>query len=333
MILNPAVVALVGSSALICGLALLAAGAGLTVVAGWDPGDSGPRQLARERRSFLVEAVLTMVLGCQLASLFLFVATTEHLHGLFTGAMCAAGTLNASSFGYPTLLLKLQVFGLCGLWVVANRATASAASTGLIRFKYLSLLPLAGGLVAENILQYRYFASLEPDIITSCCASIFSERASGLGAELAAMPAAACRVAFLAGLGTVLGAGALVLLSRRSPEPYAALALPFGVLSMAAVVSWVGPAFYQLPNHHCPFCLLAPDHHYVGYPLYAALAVAVVTGSGSGIVHRLRSIDPLGCIRPAEERRLCVASMIGFAVFALIALWPVAATIYRTGGK
>ena len=36
---------------------------------------------------------MTYPFGFQLASLFLFIYTADHLHPLFVGAMCAAGTL------------------------------------------------------------------------------------------------------------------------------------------------------------------------------------------------------------------------------------------------
>lgn len=333
MILSPAVLALLGCSALVGAAALLAAASGLSAVIGWNPDDSRPAQLARERRTVLVDATVRVVLGSQLVSLFLFVATADHLHSLFTGAMCAAGTLNANPFGYPTLLVKTAVFVLCGLWLVANRATAAAASSGLVRFKVIFLVIVAAGVAAENVLQYRYFAGLDPETITSCCATIFSDRAAGVGAELAALPASGCRIAYLAGLALTLAAGARSLAPGRSPTLFAILTVPLGGLSLAAVVSWIAPAFYQLPTHHCPFCLLSPGHHFVGYPLYSSLSLAVVAGAGSGLVHQLRSIDPLRCIRPGAERQLCAASMIGFVFFSLIALWPLLTTGYHAGGS
>lgn len=332
MILSPAVLALLGCSAMVGAVAALAAAVGLSVAIGWNPEDSGPRQLARERRSFLVEAGLKLIFGCQLASLFLFVATAEHLHSLFTGAMCAAGTLNASPFGYPTLLVKSVVFLLCGVWLVVNRASPAAASTGLVWFKHLSLVLVAGGLLAENVLQYRYFAGLDPEVITSCCATIFAAGAGGVAAGLAALPPLPCQIAFLAGLVLTMGAGLRALRPGSSPAAFALLTVPLGALSVAAVISWIAPAFYQLPTHHCPFCLLSQKSGFVGYPLYASLSLAVVAGGSSGLVHRLRSIDPYHCIRPAEERRLCVTSMVCFTCFSLIALWPVLATGYRAGG-
>lgn len=331
MLLSPAVLALVGGSALVGGITAAAAVAGLSAASGWNPDDGGTRQLARERRLLLVEVALKVALGCQLLSLFVFVATVDRLHPLFTGAMCAAGTLNASRFGYPALLAKLAVFGLCGLWLVAHRASPAATGTGLVRSKQLLVLAVLAALMAENVLQIGYFSDLDPEILTSCCATIFSAEAGGIGADVAALPVGASRVAFFALLALTLAAGLRFLRRNRNPALYAALAVLLGLVSAAAVVTWVAPGFYQLPTHHCPFCLLSRQHGHVGVPLYLFLAVAVVAGVGVGVVRGLRGLDPRS-IRPAEERRLCAASMIGFALFALIAAWPTVASDFRMEG-
>ncbi|MGD2116597.1 MAG: hypothetical protein PVG07_16200 [Acidobacteriota bacterium] len=330
MLLSPAVLALLVCSALACAVAAVAAGASLSVVAGWNPDDASARQLSRERRAFLVETTVAVVLVWQLLSVALFVATVEQLHPLFTGAMCAAGTLHASPFGYPTLSIKLAVFALCGLWLVAHHAAPAAASTGLVRARHLALPVLAGALAAENAVQLRYFADLDPAIITSCCATVFDEAAGGVGAGLASLPVPETRAVFFAGLAATLGAGWHAVRRRRSPVLFSVLSVLLGGISVAAVVAWVAPGFYELPTHHCPFCLLSAEYFYVGFLLYLFLAVAVVAGAGSGLVHALRALDPLGSIAPAEERRLCFASMAGFALFALLAVWPMAVMTLRT---
>jgi hypothetical protein len=140
------------------------------------------------------------------------------------------------------------------------------------------------------------------------------------------VPARASRLAFFAGLATTVGAGGHYLARGRSPVPFALQVVPLAALAVVAVVSWIGPGFYQLPTHHCPFCLLSWRYGCVGHPLYAALAVALVCGCGSGVVHRMRSLDRFGCIRPGVERKLCAASITGFATFSAIALWPAATT-------
>ena len=332
MILSPAILGLLCCSALVGAVAALAAAVGLSVMFGWDPEDSSDRQLARERRSFLVEAALRVVLGCQLLSLFLFIATADRLHPLFTGAMCAAGTLNASRFGYPTLLVKMAAFLLCGLWLVVSRASLTAGSTGLVRFKQASALCIVGALLAENVLQYRYFSDLNPEILTSCCATLFNEDAAGLGANLAALPVRESRVTFFAALALTFGTGLRSLRNTRSPALFSVFAVLLGIVSVAAVITWIAPGFYELPTHHCPFCLLSSEYGYVGYPLYGLLSLGVVAGGGAGLVHTLRAIDPLDSIGPGEERRWCVTSMAAFVLFFLIAVWPMLASDFRMEG-
>jgi len=332
MLLHPAVLSLMWCSAVVGCIAVVAAAAGLTVAIGWNPEDSSRRQLARERRSLLVSSALTVVLGWQLVSLFLFVATAEHLHSLFPGAMCAAGTLNASPFGYPTLAVKAAVFVLCGLGLVVMRASAGAWTVGLVRFRHLFLLGLAATLLAENLVQFRYFADLDPDVITSCCATIFSEGKDGIGADLAGLPVQPSRLGFFGAFAVTMGAGLRNLARGGSPELFAVLVLPLTALALAAVVTWIAPGYYQLPTHHCPFCLLSWRYGFVGHALYGALAVGLVAGCSSGLVHRLRILDRFSCIRPGFERKLCIASMSGFVAFSLIALWPIAISGVRLDG-
>jgi len=331
VVLNPAVLTLLCCGAVVCGVTAWAAISGSASLIGWDPADGGARQLARERRLLLVEAALAVLLGWQLVSLFLFVATAERLHPLISGAMCAAGTLNASPYGYPTLAIKVVVSGLCGLWLVVNRASPGAIGTSLVRFKQLSVLVVLAPLAAGTVLELRYFGDLDPAIITSCCSTLFGEQAAGIGSELASVPAGPSRAAFFTLLALTLLSGLAVLLRRGAPELFATLALLLGVVGMTGVVSWVAPGYYEMPTHHCPFCVLAGEHHYIGYPLYAALGLAVVTGAGTGLVHRLRRVDA-EAIRPAEEGRLCRASMLGFLLFTAIAVWPMAVSGFRLEG-
>jgi len=38
-----------------------------------------------------------------------------------------------------------------------------------------------------------------------------------------------------------------------------------------AILSFISVYFYELPTHHCPFCILQKEYGYVGYPLYLTL--------------------------------------------------------------
>lgn len=332
MLLHPAVLALLITSVVVCALAVAAAAAGLASVVGWDPADGGARQLARERRMLLVEATVTVVCVVQLAALVAFVATVDRLHPLFAGAMCAVGTLNADPYGTPALVTKVATVALCGLWLVVQRATVGAAGAGIVRVKQLAVQVLAAVLVADAALQTRFFAGLDPDVITSCCARVYGVEGAGLGADLAAVPPSVAEAAYFGLLVALLALGVAVVRGLPLSGLFAAAALALGAVAGLGVVTWVAPRWYELPTHHCPLCVLAPEVHLVGYPLYAALAVAVVAGVGAGVVRALRRLDRAASIAPAEERRLCVASMVGYAAFTALAVWPLLMSDFRLGG-
>lgn len=332
MILNPAILALLCCSALVLGITAVASVAGATIFLAWDPADHSSQQLARERRVLLIESVLKVVLSCQIVSLLLFIVTVHRIHPLFTGAMCGAGTLNASRFGYPALYLKLLVFGFCGLWLVIHHASAAADGTAIVRIKQVLIFALLGALGAENFLQYRYFSDLDPEIITSCCATIFGSQAPGLGAGFAAMPVQASKLTYFGSLGVMIATGLRFLGRGRAASLFVLVAVLLGAVSVAAVITWIAPAYYELPTHHCPFCLLTPRVGYVGYPLFALLCIAVVAAAGIAVLRGLRALDPLRTIQPAIERKLCLLSMISFVLFSLIAAWPLVASNFRTGG-
>lgn len=332
MVFGPAVLALLGSSLMVSAITVGAVAAGLAVVVGWDPEDGGAAQLRRERRQLLVEAIVRVAFSCQLLSLLLFVACVDHLHLLFTGAMCAVGTLMASPLGFTALGLKLWAFVLCALWLLVARSSEGCGARRLVQLKHLSLIPVAGVVLADGLVQALFFADLDPEVITSCCAALFGREAPGAAAGVAALPDGPSRVAFLGAMGLTLATGWRCQTSGRGGPLFAACACLTGVVTALAIVIWVAPDYYQLPTHHCPLCLLAAEHGFVGYPLYVALLVAVVAGAGRGLVGGAAALDPTGPDPAASQRRLCRISVASFLVVLCLALWPAVAAGLRVLG-
>ena len=333
MILHPGVLALLAGSALVSALLLVSAWNGLVILRRWDLASGSALQLSLERRTYLVSTIVGYVLAFEVVSLFLYVYTADALAPMFTGAMCAAGTLAADGWGYPVLVLRLANFVLAGLWLVLNRADTLGHDYPLVRPKYVLLLALTPLVLAEAVLQARYFLALEPEVITSCCGSLFSRGGtSGVGAGLAALPAAPLAVALYATAGAAGGAGAAIGRWWRGARG-AALAVLLGAAAalalaagLAAVVSWVSPYVYELPTHRCPFCLLQAEYGWVGYPLYATLLGGAVCGMGAGVLVPARRVPSLAEAVPALQRRLAIAAAVLFALFAAIVTWKVLAS-------
>ena len=153
MIFHPAIIGLFFSSILIGFMVLYCAFYGIRIIRRWDILSGSELQLSLERRTYLISTFLSYIFGFQLLSLFLFIFTADQLHPFFVGAMCAAGSLYANSFGYPVLLLKILNFFMAGLWLILNHADNQASDYPLIRKKYIFLLALAPFILAEAVLQ------------------------------------------------------------------------------------------------------------------------------------------------------------------------------------
>ena len=329
MIINPASVALVGGSLLGAAMVAGAAVQGWEILRAWDLSSGSSRQLELERRTYLVSTLVGKAMVFQVVSLFLLVFTADALAPQFTGAMCAAGSLKADEHGYPALLLGLVTAVLAGLWLILDRADEQGHDYPLIRVKYAALLVLAPLVLAQAWLLGAYFLGLQPEVITSCCGSLFSAAGRGAGADLAALPP---RWAGGLLLGTVGTAVAAALVFRWSGRGALVLAVSAGAalpISLAAVVAFVSPYVYELPTHHCPFCLLQREYHWIGYPLYASLIGGAVAGLGVGLLAPFRRVASLATSIPLLQRRLAVLSAVALSGFGALVAWSVLASSLR----
>jgi hypothetical protein len=320
MILHPAIIALLVSSGMISLLVLYAAWYGVRIIRSWDIHSGSSMQLDLERRTYLISTVLAYAFGFQLISLFLFIYTADSLCTLFTGAMCAAGTLNVNEYGYPVLILKILNFILAGLWLIVNYADNRGYDYPLIRKKYAFLIGMTPLLIAETVLQARYFLGLHPDVITSCCGSLFSGGGQGIASEISAFPANTMKALLSFAMAMTLGAGIWFHRKQRGGYFFSIVAGASFPIALAAVLSFIAPYVYELPTHHCPFCLLQREYGYVGYPLYAALLTAGVTGLGVGILMPFTATASLSRIIPPLQKNLALLSFLFYALFTAIVL-------------
>lgn len=332
MILQPGILALVSASIIITLLVLYAGWYGLRILLKWNIASGSELQLTLERRTYLIATILSYCLAFQIVSLFLFIYTADSLHVLFTGAMCAAGTLNVNPYGYPVLLLKIGNCLLAGVWLIVNHADTRGYDYPLIRFKYALLLALAPLIVLETFLQFRYFAGLTPDIITSCCGSLFSIDRASLSGDLAALPARPMEIAFYASMGMSILCGGYFYLKRKGGYLFAAASAGTLVVAVASLVSFICLYFYQLPTHHCPFCILQKEYGHVGYVLYAALFGGGVAGLGVGALMPFRRRGSMVRIIPPLQRRLTATTVLLYLLFTLIVTWRILTTSFRLGG-
>lgn len=323
MIFHPGILALLLGSALSC-LALLVAGhSALAIVRGFDIRSGSERQLALERRTYLVSTVVTCAFGFQLLSFFLFLFTADLLHPLFPGAMCAAGVLNGNRFGYPALLLKGVTFLLAGTWLILNAADNRGYDYPLLRKKYLFLLAILPFVLAEAAVQALFFLGLDPGVITSCCGALFSPERSGVPSWLGGAPPLASLAGFYLGVAACLGAGLYFRKHGRGGYLFSLASLASFFLSAVALASVISLYVYEMPSHRCPFCLLHGEYGYVGYLLYLGLLGGGVAGAGVGLLTPFRNVGSLRESLPSMQGALVRATMIQYSLFAAISTFEI----------
>jgi hypothetical protein len=324
MIQHPGILALLVASGIVSLLLAAAGWQGFRILLGWDLRSGSEVQLDLERRTYLVSTLVANALLIQILSLFLFIFTAEGLHNQFVGAMCAAGSLAVNAYGYPTLLMKVATCLLAGVWLVLHRADTQGYDYPLIRPKYLLLLVLVPLVLTETWLQLSYLTGLKADVMTSCCGSLFGQGRQGFAAELAGLPLWLMQPVFWGTFAALLAAGFLLLRFRRGAGLFAGLSLAYLFVAVAALISFFCLYIYELPTHHCPFCLLKREYGWVGYPLYATLLGGAIAGLGVGALGLFRNRESLAAVLPTLQARLAWSALVLAALFTLIVgLWMI----------
>jgi len=237
--------------------------------------------------------------------------------------MCAAGSLNVNKYGYPALVMKIICFFLCGIWLIVNYTDNKGLDYPLIRFKYKLLLVITALLGLETYLVIGYFMELRPNVITSCCGTLFSTDADSFAGSIASLPSIPSKVLFYLSVVLVIRSGIHFLVTGKAARIFSYFSNWLFLFSFMAVISFISLYYYELPTHHCPFDLLQRDYNYIGYPLYLALFAAGITGAGAGVIDRFKEAPSLKSAIPGLQKKLCLLSMIGYTVFTLIATYPI----------
>jgi hypothetical protein len=296
---------------------------GALILKYWDISSGSETQLHLERRTYLISTIMAYALAFQLLSLFLFIYTADNLHIFFTGAMCAVGSLNVNQWGFPVVFLKTIIFLLGGMWLIINYVDNQGYDYPLIKTKYLGLLLIAPLIIAESIIQFKYFQGLKPEIIVSCCGSLFTSDAKGVASEIISFPRILMEIVFYTSITCSLILGVWFYRTAKMGYLLAISVFMTFIISIASLVSFISIYIYELPTHHCPFCFLQKEYGYIGYALYLLLMAGGLAGMGVGLLVPFREVPSLKATLPTIQKHLALASVIFYALFAAIATYQI----------
>jgi hypothetical protein len=321
MLLSPAILALILVSAVISLMLMLAGGFAVQLLRLWDISSGSELQLRLERRTYLISTLLTWAFGSELISLMLFIYNAESMSGQFVGAMCATGVLNVNEWGWPTLFLKIAIFFSGTVWLAINYLDNRGFDYPLVRIKYFLLLLIIPMVITEFYVQTRYFLEMNPDVITSCCGSLFSVDAKGVAAEVSSLSA---RDAVIALYGTgllVMLSGTWTLQRKQGGLIFSLSGIAAFVAAIMSIISYISLYIYAHPHHHCPFCILKSGHDYAGYTLYVPLFLATSLALAAGSISVWRKIPSVHSSVEVVAPKLIYLALILFNLFYALATW------------
>jgi hypothetical protein len=168
---------------------------------------------------------------------------------------------------------------------------------------------------------WSYFLNLKANVITSCCGSLFSTDEKGLAAGVAELPVMPMQAAFFGVMTLTMGSGVYFLLRGKAGKLFAVAGTLAFPMSVAALISFISLYFYELPTHHCPFCILQREYHYVGYLIYVTLLVGGIAAAGVWALMPFRSVPSLQGTLPSIQRRLAGTVLTLYAAFVALVVF------------
>lgn len=334
MFLNSWSLGLTISSLFVLILGIFAGRTALRVLRYWNPSSDSNLQIRLENEIWLASTLVEYGLGFQIFTLILFVLAADHFCHVIVGAMCATGALLANNFGMPALFVKIAGVFLYGFWIILHKLDISIETYPLVKLKYIYLLLILPLLFSDLILQTLYIANLSPDIITSCCAVVFGAATKTGQNLLESFNEQTLLTLYYGSIIVLVGAGSILL--KRWFLPLVVLFssgwLAFLGLAIVAIITVFSSYIYAMPYHNCPFCILKPEYHYIGFVLYFTLIPASFFGLSILFVEPLKRISDLA--EPVKKYQHMAITISLILLLLLVATSSYHYLLYQiTGGE
>ncbi|WP_338766809.1 hypothetical protein WAF17_04555 [Bernardetia sp. ABR2-2B] len=247
-----------------------------SIIRKWNISSNDETQINLERRTFLVGAVLELVLLFQSFSLIAFLITiNEHIPSLLRGAMCATGALEANQYGYPLLYFKIGSLFVYSSFLFLHFLDRKEPTYPLTPQKYYLVFPAFFCVSTELILMCLYFWNINPDLIATCCSVSFFSQEIDATNFLSSSTFINEGVFIWVLTGGVLGIYLIFnLISKRVKESLFSAFLFFIVgvfyiiLSVYVLKFFFVKYIYGLPSHLCLFDIFFQKYNYIGYFIF-----------------------------------------------------------------
>ena len=273
---NQVIVFLLGESILFM-LLFIAFIVSLKVLVKWDFESFTPFQFTLERQSYLVSTIILFVFLLKFILVAYFIFTIDALAPLLPGAMCGAGVIKANAYGSYLLILKFFILFLLTLWLYVHFYDMHTKNHQWFKQKSWLFSLIFIFIFSELVLDFGYFSNIDTHMPVSCCSALFGqlEGANPLPFGLS--------VPLLLVLFYLLYILIILTLKSGYTMVYITANVLFMFIAYYAVVYFFGTYIYELPTHKCPFCMLQPEYHYIGYLLWGSLFMGSYIGLSDAV--------------------------------------------------
>ena len=277
MLLTPQILTLTILNIIFLGFSSIAFVLSIKIFLNWDINKTTQYQYKLEKQSYLTATIIKYIFIVKLPLFLFFIFTMDKLSLVVSGAMCAAGVVNATSYGVYLLILKILNIYLFGFWLVMHKIDLDSELLPYTKIKFGFFLLLFILLAIEIVVEFKMFSSIDPNKLVDCCGVLYSSTSSSYISIIFQIDPKILVFCFYINF-------ILIAISYYfdKKELFAFLNLVYLIISIITLIVFFGTYIYELPTHHCPFCMLQKDYYYIGYLIYALLFIGTFNGIVSG---------------------------------------------------
>jgi len=279
MILSADIITIGVVDSIIVVLSTLAFFISLEIVVFWDSNSREGLQYRLQKRNYLAATIIKFILYLKIPFFLFFIYTLDNLSNILPGAMCGAGVVNSSSVGTPLLMLKILNIYLFAFWLALHQVDMKSMEQKYLKMKFVFFLVIYLLMMVEIFMEFRFFQALDINKVVDCCGVIFSHTDGSYISRVMNLSHSVI-------LGWVYGVFGVMVGSYffKKFTLFSFLNLLFLVIALLSLIAYFGTYIYEVPTHHCPFCLLQKEYHFVGYFLYIFLFLGTLYGMLAGLL-------------------------------------------------
>ncbi|OHE07818.1 MAG: hypothetical protein A2513_07930 [Sulfurimonas sp. RIFOXYD12_FULL_33_39] len=279
MLLTPEVLTILILNLIFTLFALIAFVLAIKIYINWNINSTSQIQYSLEKQSFLASTIIKYIFAIKVPLFLFFIFALDKISNVLTGAMCAAGVVDATKYGTYLIILKIVNIYLFAYWLKLHAEDIKDKNQPYTKLKFGFFIVLFFLFISEVVLETVMFNSIEIDKMVSCCGSIYSSSANSTISGLFSLDTTTILTLFYT---NYLLIAIFYFLKKR--YVFAVLNILFIIIALISLITFFGTYIYELPSHHCPFCFLQYDYYYVGYIIYLLLFAGTFYGLVVGLV-------------------------------------------------